>query len=385
MSEHEAEKSVGLLTRPTVRTPESNRRRHARKRPRRPAESRPSVCDKHGRAAELEPAPSRHWGRLLIPLFMASGATSLIYETLWARQLHWVFGTSQLAISTLLAAFMAGLALGAVGAARWANRLTRPLLAYAILEAFIGVYALAFPHILELTTPVYLGLWRALEPGPALSGLLQFLLLGVVLLPPTVCMGATLPLLARVVSDRPGDAGFQVGRLYGANTLGAVLGTGLAGFVLLPHLGLAVTTWWTASANGLLALAALGLARARGPIRPSPKAAPETNTEKSFGSLSPLMIVAGLAGLSSLLYEVAWFRLMTLMLGGSAYAFSIMLLAFLMGIGLGGWLGAGAADRSFSRGGRVRVLRRLAWLQIGVAVLAWAAVHIYGQIRMALS
>jgi len=83
--------------------------------------------------------------RLLVPLFLLSGAASLVYEVLWARQLHVVFGTSQLAITTVLAAFMAGLALGSFGAARWAGRTTRPLLAYAVLEGFIGLYAVAFP------------------------------------------------------------------------------------------------------------------------------------------------------------------------------------------------------------------------------------------------
>ena len=85
------------------------------------------------------------------------------------------------------------------------------------------------------------------------------MLLGGLLLPPTICMGATLPLLARFLTDRAEEVGTQVGRLYGANTLGAVLGTAAAGFWLLPVLGLRATTTWTAAANGLLALGAVGL------------------------------------------------------------------------------------------------------------------------------
>ena len=97
----------------------------------------------------------------LIGLFLASGATSLVYETLWARQLQLVFGTSQLAICTVLAAFMGGLALGAFATARWGSRITRPVLAYAGLEAFIGIYAIAFPWILKARTSRF-G-WRRLS------------------------------------------------------------------------------------------------------------------------------------------------------------------------------------------------------------------------------
>ena len=196
---------------------------------------------------------------LLIPLFLSSGATSLVYETLWARQMHLVFGTSQVAIATVLAAFMAGLAAGGFAAARWAGRARRPLLWYAGLEAFIGLYALLFPVLLRLCAPIYLGFWRAFEPSPGLFAAFQLLLLGTLLLPPTFCMGATLPLLSRFVTGRHEEAGRQVGRLYGANTLGAVLGTAAAGFWLLPTLGLAATTAWTAGANGLLALLAVAL------------------------------------------------------------------------------------------------------------------------------
>jgi spermidine synthase len=313
----------------------------------------------------------------LLVIFLLSGATSLIYETIWARQLHLVFGTSQLAISTLLAAFMAGLALGGFGAARWAGRVRRPLIAYAWLEAAIGAYALVFPWLLELATPLYLWLFRALEPGPTLFAFWQFLLLGLLLLPPTICMGATLPLLARFATSRPQEAGYQVGRLYGVNTLGAVLGAGLAGFVLLPGLGLMASNWTAAAANGLLALAALALAAgSASPPAPALAGGEEPRTK----GLAALLLVAGLSGFAALLCELAWFRLLTLILGGSAYAFSIMLLAFLLGIGLGGWAGGWAADKALAGGGRARVLAQLACLHLGVAALVWAAMFLYGEL-----
>ena len=317
--------------------------------------------------------------RALIPLFFASGTTSLVYETLWARQLHLVFGTSQLAICTVLAAFMAGLALGGLSAARWAERVRQPLLVYAALEAVIGIYAIGFPFLLKLVTPLHLAFWQAVEPQPVVFGAFQFVLLTIALLPPTLCMGATLPLLARFISAHTDEMGYHIGRLYGVNTLGAVLGTALAGFVLLPRLGLSLTTWWAAGANGLLAVAAVWLALSSQPVEPISIQA-QGSADKGHPHSYALFAVAWLSGFSSLACEVAWFRLLTLVLGGSAYAFSVMLLAFLLGIGLGGWAGGWAADRSFRCGGKAQVLRHLAVIQIGIAVLAWAAMYAYGEL-----
>jgi spermidine synthase len=316
---------------------------------------------------------------ILIPIFLLSGAASLVYETLWARHLHVLFGTSQVAITTVLAAFMAGLALGGFGAARWAERIRRPLLAYAILEAFIGLYALLFPWLVRLVSPAYLGFWRALEPSPVLFGVFQFLLLGIVLLPPTVAMGATLPLLARFVTSDRSETGFQIGRLYGVNTFGAVLGTALAGFALLPRLGLSATTWWTAGLNGILAIIAVFLSRMGGPLAPVELTARE-EPERADPTLRALLLIAALAGFAALVCEVAWFRLLALTLGASAYAFTIMLVGFLIGIGLGGWIGGRWSDRSLRLGGRKRVLSDLARIQIGVAVFCWAAMLLYGQL-----
>jgi len=317
----------------------------------------------------------------LLVLFLLSGAVSLVYETIWARQLRLVLGASQLAVAIVLAAFMAGLALGGLAAARWAGRAPRPLLAYALLEAFIGAYALALPWLLNLATPLYLAWYGALTPEPALAGAMQFGLLGGLLLPPAAAMGATLPLAARFAAGRWPQAGREVGRLYGANTLGATLGAALAGFLLLPWLGVAATTWAAAGLSTLLALAAGGLAAASRPL-PPPAPIPLQLRGQPPAQLPALLAVAGLGGGAALLCEVAWFRLLTLILGGSAYAFSIMLLAFLLGIGLGGWAGGAAADRSLAKGGRPRVLGHLAGLQMLLALLCWGAMFLYAELPL---
>ena len=314
----------------------------------------------------------------LFPLFLASGATSLVYETLWERQLHLVFGTSQVAVYTVLAAFMTGLAAGGFIAARYVHRAARPLRTYALLEGCIGLYALLFPLVLALMEPAYLGFFRALSPSPLSFAVFQFFLLGVALLPATTCMGATLPLLVRFATAQEADraAGSAVGRLYGANTLGAVIGVAMAGFVLLPNAGLQATTFITAAGNVLLCGAALWLDRQ---VRPMPVSA-EADASGVVAPLGSLAAIAALAGLASLICEVSWFRLMVLVLGGSAYAFSIMLLSFLLGIGLGGLFGGRLSDRAWQSGGTRTVLWFLVAAQLGVALLTYGAMYAFGEL-----
>jgi spermidine synthase len=316
--------------------------------------------------------------QLLVPLFFLSGATSLVYETIWGRELHLVFGTSQVAIATVLAAFMGGLSIGGLLGARYADRVSKPLLVYGVLEGIIGAYALVFPFLLKLITPVYLGFWAAAEPSPLVFSLFQTLLVGTLILIPTTCMGATLPLLARFVTTRLELAGSRVGMLYGVNTFGAVLGTFLAGFVLLPALGLNATTLLAAGANLALLGAAWLLSRqADGEAPPTVEA---SDREPPPAPDKALLVVVCLAGCASLIYELAWFRLMTLTLGASTYAFSTMLLAFLMGIGIGGWGGGRVADGLLRGFGRVGVLCGLAATQLAVAATTWAMMYGFEQL-----
>ena len=316
--------------------------------------------------------------RLLIPLFFVSGLTALVYQTIWARQLQLVFGTSQFAIATVLAAFMAGLAAGGFLMSRYADRASKPLLVYGVLEIIIGLYALVFPFLLDAATPLYLGFYEAVEPTPLVFAIFQFLVIGVLLLIPTTCMGATLPLLGRFVTGRVGAAGDRIGLLYGVNTFGAVLGIGVAGFFLLPGLGLASTTLLAAVANVLLGGAAVALSRWHGEGQ-IPHIERDVETAPSI-SLQPVLLVAVLTGFAALVYEVSWFRLMGLVLGGSTYAFSVMLLAFLTGIAAGGWAGGPIADRLLQRRGPGGPLLGLAVVQAGIAALTWAMMHVYEEL-----
>ncbi len=353
---------------------------------------------------------------LLHVVFFASGATGLIYQSIWARELHLLFGTSQFAIATVLAAFMGGLALGGAWIARRVDRVERPLRDYAALEAVIGLYALAFPWVIDLLAPAYLAAARAQgpSPDPVTFGLVQFALLGTALLLPTACMGATLPLLTRHLAPRAGEAGRVLGTLYALNTAGAVVGTWAAGFWFLPVYGVRTTTVLVAVGNLVLAGAALWIDRraqevaeqrrvaaalgidlgreaswpeAGGTHEETPKRSGEKHVagEPGVGAAEPprplrwILLVAALAGLSSLCLEVAWFRLLGLILGASTYAFTVMLLAFLVGIAGGGKLGGWLSQRAPDRAG---VLRILAGVQLGVALTTWLGAWGYGALPL---
>ncbi len=317
---------------------------------------------------------------LLLPLFFLSGATALTYQTLWVRELQvTLFGTSTFAISTVLASFMGGLAVGGFAMARFADRLTRPLRLYGWLEIGIGAYALLFPWIVQALQPAYLDAWRSLRPDPVTFGLIQFAVVSLALVLPTAAMGATLPLLARFATERLGAAGSRVGTLYAVNTLGAVAGTAVCGFWLLPAIGRAATTGLAAGANLGLGLAAVALSAWAGGGRLE-VALDVPRAEDSRPWRLPVALAIGLAGFSALACEVAWTRLLGLMLGASTYAFSTMLLSFLVGIALGGAIGGAWADRLFARRGMPGVVLAFAMVEIAIALGSVATMYLHGHL-----
>jgi len=192
----------------------------------------------------------------LVPFvcFFLSGASSLVFEVIWTRKLTLVFGASTPAISTVLSAFMGGLALGSYVIGKRVDRLKFPLLTYAVMEVFVGLFALAVPFIVDTVYPP-IGRWISINAGNRFDvfTLLRFFVVALVLLPPTVLMGATLPLLTRHFVRRGGDLGQRVGALYAVNTFGAVAGTLTAGFILLPGVGLRWTNAIAAMTNIVLA------------------------------------------------------------------------------------------------------------------------------------
>src|SRR4030095_1480951 len=156
----------------------------------------------------------------LLAVFTLSGASGLVYEVLWTRRLTHIFGSTTLAVSTVLAALMGGLAAGSYILGGWADRhRNRALRTYGLLEIAIGVLALAVPTLLKAVEAVYLGLAPALEGTPLAFFIVQFVLVGLFLVLPCVLMGGTLPVLARWLVGREEEIGARVGALYAANTL----------------------------------------------------------------------------------------------------------------------------------------------------------------------
>jgi spermidine synthase len=183
-------------------------------------------------------SPRGPGGGLLLWLFALSGGASLAYEVIFARLLGYAFGTSAHAVSTVLAAYMGGLAIGSAAAGRWADRTRRPLRVYAWVELAIGLYALTTPLLMDGVTRGYVWLHAALGAGPSALTAARFSLGVAALIVPTVLMGATMPLVARHLSGaRPGDPAL-VARLYAVNTHGAAVGVLLTNYALLPWGGI---------------------------------------------------------------------------------------------------------------------------------------------------
>jgi len=205
---------------------------------------------------------TRRWPVLAI--FILSGAAGLIYEVVWARQLVLVFGNTTQAVSAILTGFFGGIAIGSVIGGRIADRAKRALRMYGLLELLLVVVVLLTPFTFRLLHDVYRGAFASLEGSPTTLALIRFGLSLLALGPATILMGATLPTLTRHLSRDPANLSSSFGRLYAANTLGAIVGTIAAGFVLIELLGLTRTLFVGAGCSALAGIAALILTFAAG-------------------------------------------------------------------------------------------------------------------------
>lgn len=260
----------------------------------------------------------------LLLVFLLSGAAGLVYQVVWSRLLVLVLGATSEAFAITVAAFMAGLAIGSALAGRRAERLARPVRAYALLEAAIAASAGAVPAAVRAAEPVYIAAERLGVPGARLA------LTAAILLVPTSVMGATLPVLARLARER---AGRDLARLYGANTLGATAGCLAAGWVLIEVLGLAGTARVAVAANLVAAAGALALGD-----RPAPSAAGADDRRGAAGDVLPPRTADAvylLTGFLALALEILWTRLLVPRTGSEIYVFSAILAVYLAGIGLG--------------------------------------------------
>lgn len=280
---------------------------------------------------------------LLLALFFLSGACGLAYQVLWLRQLSHVFGVTAYAASTVLAAFMAGLALGSWLAGPLLARIRRPLAAFGVAELGVGVAAVLTPAALELAAALYRSLYAVAPDAFLLQTTARFACAFIVLLVPTLLMGLTLPLLSASPLVRGPRFSARVSVLYATNTAGAVTGALLTGFVLIGAIGMQRTFLLAAAINTIVGLTAIVLDRrwhARHPVPPLP--ARETGAGTSPMPRGPRLVwfVMAASGFGSLALEVVWFRLMTQYVDATTYAFTTTLAIVLVGIAVGGALAA---------------------------------------------
>jgi spermidine synthase len=266
-------------------------------------------------------------------LFVLSGFTGLVYETVWFKRLGHAWGSSSLAMACVVATFLAGLGLGAWLFGRLADRTARPLAWYGWCEIAIGVLALAIPYEIVWLVPRAAPLSVSLAGAPAALIAARVALTFLVIGPPCVLMGATLPLLTRQLSTHGLSVGASAAWLYASNTLGAAAGAWCAGFFLLETFGLAWTNGLTALAN--LAIGAGAVAIAKGVPAPPPSADAEPPATVEHVSRRALFAGAAATGLASIALQMLWARQLALLVGATTYAFSATVAVFILGLGIG--------------------------------------------------
>jgi spermidine synthase len=280
---------------------------------------------------------------LIFLLFFLSGAAGLVYEVTWARSLGLVFGTSHLAVTTVLAVYMGGQALGSAIFGRRADLTDRPLRLYGLLELGIAASALAFLGLMKIYPWLYPPIVRVAEKNGFYMTAVRTGFAVAAMIIPTTLMGGTLPVLTRFVARRADGVANQLSFLYGLNTAGAVFGTLAAGFVLLRALGVTTTLLVAVGVSAAVGSAAILLQRhaktaeSVNELEQAKAGSPRPGRQGAVEDLSCKITLLGIgvSGFCAMGYEVLWTRMLTLVIGTSVYSFTVMLVAFLTGIGAG--------------------------------------------------
>lgn len=268
----------------------------------------------------------------LFLLFFLSGISGLIYESIWSRYIKLFVGSAATAQVLVLSLFMGGMALGSLLASRKLAGVRAPVRAYGLIEGGIGLYALAFPLVSEAAIRLcYDHVFPALGGGVGVE-LVKWSVAGLLILPPCVLLGMTFPLMSAGILRRdPERSGEILSFLYFTNSIGAALGALLSGFVLVARFGLPGTLACAAALNILIALVAFTRRGQHAPIREDVEASAGTDVLVRL-----LLLVAFGTGLSSFMYEIAWIRLLSMIIGSATHSFEVMLSAFVFGLAAGG-------------------------------------------------
>jgi len=306
--------------------------------------------------------PRRFLPALLL-LFVGSGCAALIYEVVWFQLLQLVIGSSAVSMGVLLGTFMGGMCLGSFLLPRFIGRGHHPLKVYAVLELGIAISGLLILFGMPLLNSVYV----TVSGGAGILGILmRGVAAAIILLPPTLLMGATLPAMSRWVESTPEGISW-LGFFYGGNIGGGVLGSLLAGFYLLRVYDLGVATFVAITLNVAVALIGFAIAKAA-PIAPALPSDKEAQAVKPVAAAWAIYVAIALSGATALSSEVIWTRLLSLLFGGTVYTFSLILAVFLLGLGIGSSAGSAIGRAS----ARPRVL--FGWCQMLLCgAIAWSA------------
>jgi spermidine synthase len=295
----------------------------------------------------------------MLALFVGSGCAALIYEVVWFQMLQLSLGSSSVSLGVLLGTFMGGMCLGSWLFPKKVDAKHHPLKVYAYLEIGIGICGVLILLIVPLLGSVY----TAIAGTGQFSVFLRGLVAAIVLLPPTLMMGATLPAISRWVEATPRGVSW-LGFFYGGNIAGAVVGCLLAGFYLLRVFDMTITTFVAAALNVLVGVLALAIASRTHYEAP---AAGRAVVEAAPGSGVVYLTIA-LSGLTALAAQVIWTRVLSLLFGATVYTFSLILAVFLVGLGIGSSLGSSMAHNLKNP------RAALGWVQMLLCVaLAYAA------------
>lgn len=323
----------------------------------------------------------------ILAIFLLSGSAGLVYEVVWARQLVLVFGNTTQAISAILTGYFGGIAIGSVLGGRVADRIRRPLRLYGLVELVLVVVVLITPLLFRGLHELYRSSYASLEGTPTLLQLIRYGLALLALAPATVLMGATLPTLSRHLARNRRELGRSFGSLYAANTVGAVVGTLVAGLLLIEIIGLTLTLVVGAAGSASAGLAALALDRRRDrDVESEAAAGAEVVAETApVGATSEVagdpwlhriaIALAFVSGATSLGYQILWTRLLASGSGNTTYVFTLILAIFLIGIAVG----AAVISRGMRRS--IATIDTLGWIQLLIAAIVLAGtVILSGQV-----
>jgi spermidine synthase len=271
--------------------------------------------------------------------FFFSGAAALVYQVLWARMLGLVFGNTTYAISTVLAAFMGGMALGSYALGRYAERTgVNPVRTLAYMEAAAGIYCALTPLLFAAAGRGYVLAQQSFDLSLPVLTIFRFVLSSAIMLLPTFLMGGTLPVMAKALKGlMPAEElSGAIGSFYGINTLGAVFGVVFSAFFSIAYFGVNATLAAAVAVNLAVAVSLYVMGRGEKMLLPAPAAEAVPAADHKLARMA--LGAAAISGFVAMLCEVLWTRILSLVIGMSVYAFATMLCSFLFGIAAGSFI-----------------------------------------------